>query len=401
MQRINKYLFYALGLFAGMTTLVVQIGPLEANYFSVILAVTVLCGVVSYRKIFIKYDNNEKYLVYFFAFGLVANILSLTFEGSVWKNANINALVMSIFGVFGMLLVYPLQERRQCSAYFIQGFKINCLIQSIWGVIQDIACTIFHIPLNATLGLLHSRTIVSPTYQVVGLGYERAQYCVLLIIGFTVIKNKYIRLLAAVSVILSQSRTGVIMLILMILFMHSFREWMEIIIKVNIKKLVFFVCGIILLFLLKNWIVQSVTLVQNRFIRIEKDASGVKHLSYYTRFFKTLMNMNPVHTFFGYGTATSGFPYTLLYGTNDRGIAWNLESTWLANFWGYGILGFFSWMNWMIRSCCFYYKNNRKIFAIFLSVLIGGFGYQLMPNFIIVTMLSVCLALDQPAGTDG
>ena len=47
---IFSYLFFLLGLFVGVTTIIIGIGPLEANVFTSMLAIIVLLKVFSSKK---------------------------------------------------------------------------------------------------------------------------------------------------------------------------------------------------------------------------------------------------------------------------------------------------------------------------------------------------------------
>lgn len=387
MINIFSVLFYILGLTAGVTTVVIGIGSVEANIFTSVLAITVFLKLITSRSIFLKQNSSEKFLIGFYMFGLIANVASIFYQGSVWKKANISVSFTIVFGVLGLLLVFSEDDLKRWSKFFLNGLKVNCIVQIFWGIAQYLLCEFLHIAMNYQLGLLHSRVTVSPKFQVVGLGYERAQYCVLMIIGIIILKNSYLKVLAAMCIVLTQSRSGIIMLAITLVFMHSLKEWKKLMVPNSMKKLVFIFGLLIGAFVLRNWIASYFSEVQNSFITLDVDASGVKHMSYYSYFINTVRSMNPLNTFFGYGTATSGYPYTVLYGINDRGIAWNLESTWLANFWGYGLPGFICWFTWMTKSCATYFKQNKQIFSVFLAVLTGGLGYQLMPNFIITALI--------------
>lgn len=381
-----KILFFLLGLTANMTTFVVNISIVELNLFSAILYVTVFCGIIIFKKIrYFKGSLSSTPLIYYMAICL-STLLSLLYMPDVWKGANINNLLTTIVGEISFLLLFDEKKMVYLCEYLIKGLKINCIIQSIWAVLQFILCVFAQTPLNYMLGLPNSYPKPLVSYQVCGLGYERAQLCVLLLLGICLFENKFVKFLFFTVIVLTESRCGILMISTYIITSIDYRHIHFHFDKKKIIGMLIALFSIIILFKqLFPYLLNSL----QRFQNMEFEASGSRHISYYIRLWDLIKKVDLFNVIFGFGIYGSGYPYAKNYGTGTLLEPWIVESNWLMVFWGSGIVGFSCWITWFISYLKRFFRVNRKMFGFICSLFIGCIVYALMPNFIVIPFV-VC-----------
>ena len=382
-----------LGLTAGMTAIEIGGSNFRINLFSFLLAISVCLAIIHNRQIVIENNKYDKKLLLYYSVAVFFAILGLIIYRGIWQGASARALFTTLLGEVGFVLFLPFSQRSKLSANFIAGLKVNCLIQSIWAILQFTLFTILRIPLNYRLGLANASSRMDVAHQVTGLGNERAQFCLLLLIGIIITKSTFIKIIFSIAIILTESRSGIIMLIVLAIFSidkSKIKKELHNITRIKLVRNLLIVVGMVIVF---YYIAPFVLNLRARFDDISTDASGMRHLSYYTRLPELVMDKVKIYTsLLGYGLAKSGYPYALYYGT--RGItgltnAWSVESSWVNIFWESGIIGFLFWLNWIIYAIKQSFSIDRKIFGLYVSVLIGGIFYQLFPNFITISLIMV------------
>lgn len=382
---IFNVLFFALGLTAGMDSIGIAVGKIDASIFTVILAITILLKIILQPRLEIDKKTLYSPISIYFLMIYISTMVGFFSLGSMWNFANINYCISFTVGVFGLYFAFSNSQKVNYTNKFMIGLKINCIIQLVWGLVQFFLCQYASISLNGLLNLRNASSVMSPMYQVTGLGWERAEFCLLLSIGFLIYNNIYLKLLFCFCIILTQSRTGLLLIFVIIICSIDYKNISSNLRKIKFTNLLSVVFIIFILFPFRNNLLHYISIVADRIIHMRSDGSGNTHLFYFESLSALLKNNSLFNVLFGFGPGSSGYPYWKSYNFNP-GIAWNVESTWITVFWSTGLVGFAGWITWFIEKII-KTVNDKKVFPLLAGILVAGLFYTLLPGWSFCTLL--------------
>ena len=394
-EKLLNVLFFIMGLTAGMSCIGLYSTSGGITLFTFIQAIVVILGFIGFKI------SKERIISPYFGI-IVCSIISAFMNYLIlpapWKNTAIINLLSNFIGMSSFYLLYSPQTIKKNREYFLRGFKINWKIQIIWCILQFIIGNIYNISLNSSIGLYMAKEL--PATEISGLTWERAELSFLLIIGYVIFKKDYIfRLFSIFCILITSSRTSLIMLIVAVII-QIYRAVRNSIksnkFRLSLKSI--FVVILVFTLIIVYWgkIYEQIYDVVYRTINYTTDASGYTHFIYYKRLPYLVSNIPILNLLFGFSGGCSGYPLAAYLGKNIIS-AWTIESTYLDYFFSFGLIGWVLWLWWMIQQIVKSYKNkNSAAGDIFIVCLIGSIFYTVLSNW----SLSILIILGEYSQTN-
>lgn len=387
MKKFLMILMFLLGLFAGMDALYVKVGPIDMTIFTGLLMIIIITKMVVDPQI---YFHKDKALTIYFCITIVSSIFSFVNVPEEWYKSNIVNLASTLVGIIGLWFLFNDEKKYICAELFLKGFKINCIIQILWAIMQFIMCEFLNLSLNSLCGFRKSRSGLTLAEQVSGLGWERASLCLTMAYAVALYNNVWVKLVAVFIAVICQSRSGLILVLLVILMSLDWQKIKRISYNKLVKSILIFFVICLLVISNLNFIIKLVTSVYMRFTNLDKEASAMGHMSYYRQFLSIIKQCSLGQVLFGFGGASSGYPYTKFYNRfTELEKGWTVESSWLSMFWASGALGFTAFQYWFLGKMNYFRKNNKVVFSLLFAILIGGIGYTLLPTWSEITIIFI------------
>lgn len=414
-SKIEKKLFYILGLFCTFTALKFGGGAAAFNY--VILLIIVL-QFIHKERIFLYAYKVPMYL--FILLMPISIILNFTNISNSIMSDGVGITIKFIFFILPVIILFSDKELCIYRLSFFKGLYMGSWIQLIWGTMQIILYHVNGLILNQIVfgNLLHI-TLESADWasytgigiRATGIGWEPAVYGLSLLFGFAYTDKFYFKVLFAIGILSSTSGTGIITLIALVIYEITIDKYLTIKNKTiegkdeknnSVVKLFFIILVIIVITIIAvicnkdiidNFISYANTSIQ-RITRIilgennNETSTGI-HMLYYQKLIPTLFSGNFIQSLFGYGNFMVGRIYNLLYGLYTN-TAWNPESDFVTILIGNGILGLvlYYFMIYKAFRLCRNVKLRKYLFIIFIS----GFSYLFIRGtftFIIILLLMI------------
>ena len=382
------------------------------NNFSqiIILSSWILLGIISLittsNKVYLKEKNNIlKLWVIFIIFGLFTTTLSKLF--SLFSNTSIVSYI-EVFIIPGAITLYVASK---CGyKYFFKIFEYFMLLCCILGIYEFITKNQFYkfliISENAQYNFLNYGSVLNPNYRLTLFFYHPIYYSIFLdifIIGliFIPLKNKLLQFLGLVlgiiNLILTQSRTGWIALIIIgFIYIVSRR-------KIRITKKNLF--GMIALLLLGTIIVLVIKasspeffnylgeIINTRISEVNQDTlskgSGARLEN--LQLIKFMPNV--YYDIFGGGYGYSN--YLLFQHPASGGWTKAIDNQYLTNFLNFGLIGIV--LNLILLVELIYAslkdKENQFLYLCLLVVFISGFFIDFLGQNSITYLLFILFGM--------
>lgn len=387
MDKFLEVLIFMMGMSAGMDALSLKIGTNEMTVFTFLLMVTVITKLNANTKIYLR--RRDKALTIYFAITIISSMISFVNVPKEWYRSNIVNLISTVFGIIGFWLLFNDNNLKTSAEIFLKGFKINCMIQIFWALMQFIMCQFFQLSLNSFCGLKKARESLTLAEQVSGLGWERASLCLTLVYAIILYNNIWIKLVSVFIAVMCQSRSGLILILIVIFVSMDWRKLKHLNSNKILKAILFAVAVSVLIAVNFELFYKMIVSTYMRFTNLEKEASALGHMSYYQQFPTIITKCYWYQILFGFGGASSGYPYTKFYNRflNIEG-GWSVESSWLGIFWASGLIGFILFLHWFFNKMI-YFRHNKVIFALLVGIFIGGMGYTLLPTWSVLTLIFI------------
>ena len=197
-------------------------------------------------------------------------------------------------------------------------------------------------------------------------------------------------MLCTVAIVLTFSRTGIVLLLLATLFSLDYKKiryWG----KANRKRFIFTVLEVLVVFgiiyIFRDTLISTFVSAMDRFDNLSGEASGLTHIRYYQRFGSIVSSQNLIYTIFGYGPSSSGYPYSFYYNSKLSLNYWTVESTWLAIFFSSGLVGTVSYMIWYFKEMTTKFIERKYVFALMIAIFFSGFLYRFLWSYQFVVLL--------------
>ena len=366
MKKIFNSLFFCLGFFCTMNAVALKIGATSPAVYNFVILGIVLLRILeillgkSQLKLY-KYKYPWYLLFISILFSLIAACFVLTND---WINNSLTLTIKFSVLIFSIILLFDDVKLLNYRKYFFKGLMWAIVIQFIWGIAQLLLWNIAEIQLNQLVfaDLLGSgpqevdwdSLMGGVIMRMTGLSWEPANFAMVLLVGFVLTDSKYLRCLFAFGLIFSTSKTGYIVLILLLFikfikFCWRFKAKVPIKFKITWKKLgmlLIMICGILYVSVFEKERIEGyintffmMTNFLSEALFSNTNVSADIHRSYYTQLFDLWSQTNLFNILFGYGYFSSGYAYQYIIPLASPGFIWNPESDFITMFVGNGIFG--------------------------------------------------------------
>lgn len=395
-DKLIEKLFFIAGLTAGMTCIGLYSGNGGITLFTLIQFLLVLAALFLRHPVIQSDRINSPF------FGLiicivVSPVINCFILPPLWQNRSLKDLLSNILGLASFYLLYGRKDILKYRGHFVKGLKINFVIQAFWTIAQFVIGHVFGVSLNYYIGLYMPKVL--EVTEVSGLTWERAELSLVLIIGYILFEdNLFMRMLAIVCLLLTGSRTALIMASVLVLLTFNYKR---ILLRkthrgIHLKDAVVVFIAIVLLMCFSKTILDMFSKTFYSIKNYRHSGSGMAHFQLYERVFLILTNISLPNLLFGFSGGCSGYPYSLYVGRNI-GLTWTVESTILSYLFSYGIVGLASWFMWMMKSAKDSIMNRENdIGRLFWVIVIGSFFYSLLSNWGLTDLLILAETIKEP-----
>ena len=338
------------------------------------------------RKKFLIHKDLKR--VYFFAISLaISEIFSWTLVDKDWYMLSLRAALKMIMVIF-LILMNSNDILLKIRKDLLAGIKLAAIVNFVWIIFEIIFWKIGNIMLNTVVFGVKTTYEGTNNITYTGLSWERADTVLVFAIVTALSRNIKIRLVCLIGTILTSSRTGLLMLV--IIYAYEIVDFIKKrkgslkIKKETIIKVFIIVMGIFLIFLLKSNLVKYVTNNLNYIIdRIKGFIYNVNeysvseidpHKLYYMWLPYTLKHSNLLQLFFGSGTRISGWLYTAFFGRFQGKGPWSIECDFISILLGNGLLGLLVYYSMLIIG--YFRCRDKQYKAILFMLIITSFTYQ-------------------------
>lgn len=392
------FLFLVLGVFATLTPLEISLGGMSLTIFNLLLIVIVGKRIVIDRNFGLYFKGELSYFL-FAGIVLLSTICNFYSSEMAWSKANLVKSINVCILYMGVVILFSTEEKKKLLECFIKGLYISCLIQMIWGWLQFFAWELFNQSINQLvfselLGINSEGvewTVVKDGHlRLSGFGWEAAYFSLALIVVYLLTPKIYMKLIVAIEICASTSRTGLVLLIVCIMLevvvTGKFKEYAK-------KNSRLFYLGVLAAVCLIGFVLVNPSLIslEGIFDRLEstimslvnKDSSSQTHTRYYTACIGILGKSNWVQRLIGYGISSSGLPFSIYLNQYTNLGPWSIESDIVATLMGTGILGCICYYYWSIKKL-FNLNVKDLSFSLLFVILIGGVFYIYIGTWTIV-----------------
>ncbi len=331
-----------------------QIGNVSVNlYFNIIFAAIMLLLYLKNRGDGFKIPKVSA-LVLFIVFGIISSFISYFTDYPLeHKNIVFRYMISSFVYLIVFLSLYNTNDefKSELEKTFIKALLYAARIQALWGIIQLVFLYGFKFNINEILFkdiLKASNNIYWTTgfftknsfvLRITGLNYENAMFAIVTSIGLALEKNKIWRIVFFLTIVLSLSRTGWIVLIIyyFLLFCKRTNGKRKINKKFLFRSYSFIIIGILAVVFLYNnsqiFSKQVNGIIERLYDNDSNKISANRHMLYYPYgIYILLFGSNFLQLLFGYGMRCSGIAFAInpeilkeLGGTQDYTVAWAVE----------------------------------------------------------------------------
>ena len=296
-----------------------------------------------------------------------------------WLNESIKFTIKFIIFLCPFVIIFSDKELLEYRKCFFRGLFISCMIQLIWEFLQITIWSKFNISINKVIfgdilniQIKNSWTFISDgRFRPSGVSWEPANLALSLIIGFVLSKNIYFKMLYFIVIVLSTSRTGIIVLMIIILCDKIMKKRNNIRLLFSIKDLIILIMFLLVFIVIGyysinntreifNYVSNGIRVTYKKIANIAVDSSALTHIQYYEKIITILKNGSLSNALFGYGTSAAGFPYSKFLGIYTSKTGWNPESDFITLLFGNGFVGLITYYIIIFRAL----KYNKKIKSI-------------------------------------
>jgi len=367
-----------------------------------------LCGAVflySGKVCFFKKSIINVIYINFF-FSIISALL-----GNMYPSYKKAAVVMVIFLFPTYFIAAYLDQKRNFKIryveLFVKAFKLMCLIQLFWVVVQFVLYKGLRIDINKlifvdTLHLLNKASFIrSWVYYPSGLTWHSAILAPMFVMAFVFFKNPLIRLLIIVDATIcgnSTSLIGVVLCICILVFIQIRDNKVKSLIKANSKivaALIVVAVGAVVLIAVTDFGEYIVSRIQYLFERFSdsEDESTAAHLTYYTDCIETMKECNVLQFLFGYGYGCSGFTITEKYHRFLSYGNWSIECDFVDIMISRGIIGFITYYLFLFEIFRKGIKIDKRYAAVIIPIVIEGLGYNVQWDYLFYIEVFMYIAI--------
>lgn len=396
---INFYIWFLIGVFVLMPVFKIGIQENSLAIYNILLIFVCLQQLIIKQKIVIyKY----KIPIYcFFSSILVSSIVSFSIVPNDLANFSMRAGIKLAGLMILLIIVLDDTEIEEAKNAFFKGIDFAAYIEFAWMILQSIVWNLKGISLN-TLFFGTGMAYQNGTMVLSGLSWERADTVLVFSIATAMTENKWLKLVCLLGVIMTSSRTGILMLACIYAFNAIVYMKKQ---KINIEKIkkIILIMPIILIAVIGIFLTQQgminklvgqigyllkrISWVFNGGNDYSRNATD-PHILYYMWLPQALKQISWKQILVGCGTRISGWVYSNLFGYYKHLSAWNIECDFISLILGNGIIG--AVFYYLSLLCIFLKNNDDKVRAIIFMIFVSGFAYQLYTASASLIILVLC-----------
>ncbi|WP_031536221.1 O-antigen ligase family protein [Bacillus sp. MB2021] len=394
MNKTIENLFYLMGILSTLNALMITVGGMQLAMVNFIIILTLILQVCYLKGKIYFYSYKINIYLLFFVF-LVSSIGSYYYLPYMWFSDSFKATIKFLFLLFPFVFLFSEKDITTYRTKFLKGLLISAWIQLIWEFLQLILYYQFSISLNEIIfgNLFHIEInhrwsfIKDGQFRPSGVSWEPANLSLSLLMGFILANGLMGKILFSLGIILSTSRTGIIVWLFclslyIVIYLRKNAgkknsqnvKWSNIL---TIYVTVFLMSIIILYLFMATNIVEVLNHTFERIISgiANDDSSANQHSNYYWQGINIISSSSIFQMFFGYGTTVAGYPFMESYNIFTwLEYPWTPESDFVTLLVGNGIIGFIIYYLILYKNLMLN-RNNLKYWLMILVIIISGIMY--------------------------
>lgn len=390
-KKRNLYSFMTLFGFFAPAPIISVLSITAYVWFLLMLLFIILY--ISFKNKFIISKNFDKNYVLYFICVVISSIICIIRMPREWSY-DVISLGIQFCAVFIIYLFFDVINNKGACCAFLKGVYISSVIQMIWGYLQLILWK-FGIDLNSIIfgEILRMYSDATTQYTLNGdvkvsaFCWNAGNFAPLMIIGFMMSNNIYMKMAFIIISLLSGSRTlmfGIIVCVTLKVFSEIYIN-KKISTRQAVGILTIIVVGIVFVILNGKMISDKIVKIINSlnvFVNYYLEGSTNTHIMYLLKTYDISLKNNMLTNLFGYGPKCSGYAFTSHYNFYANIGKWCVECDYVNILWNYGYIGFMAYYIWLISNIIKCWKNNYLYFVFFSTLLVMGLMYNITFNWV-------------------
>lgn len=274
---------------------------------------------------------------------------------------------------------------------FLSGFKMSCVVQLIWCILQFLFSRIFAMDINRIVFCDFLKIVDRGNVSRYGNGILRlsgisahpASMIPVIIFSWYLLDRWYVKLICIFVATYSANSTMILAVLLclaemlMKFILERFKGR-----RISRKSFVriFFVLLAALVFSITTGIIfdfmEKVIFFVKRIMDLDTTYSSYIHARYYYAIMDVWKFTDIPRILFGYGKGCSGYPFSVLYSQYTSLLSWNVESNLMDAVYGTGIIGTIIYYFWFFENMVRGYKVDYRYSCVFGILFICGLFYD-------------------------
>ncbi len=397
LNKIERLLIAMMGLLCSCGTVIaIGIGDTRLAIVNFVYIIYILYGCLIYilygglkgRKTLTKIKKSQLIILSFFIYiCLISFITYLLDTNELTRRSFTLSLKISVVCIGVSTTWRNSKHREESLSVFLHYFYINAIIQMMWSWLERISYSFWGFRLNdfvfgQILGIKSGHMLTFVEYGRIrpsGLSWEPANLALVLVIGYAISKKTYLKLLFAISLLLTTSSTGLVMLGMIFLYeLYKLFQAKKIKTSQIIAGIGIIVVGGISLIYVEN----KTGLVSFYFDKIsfvlgrsdDSDLNALTHMMYYDIYLQLIPKLGLTKLLFGNGTFMAGQVISLAgFFAYRTGRYWNPETDVITLLLGSGWIGTFLYYLILTKTIKLLRRDELK--KIIIAIFAAGITY--------------------------
>ena len=400
-----KYIYDLDAILWTLTGILINMPILQLNIFGGFGLYNIVLIIILFKRIRNKSVKINKakitFLLYYLCMFISLVIASYTVPRE-WFLSSLRGTIKLAVLMMGLLIILDDTYILKYRSFFFRGVVIAAYVDFVWIVAQALLWNSARVSLNERIFGISMLVQNKGDLVLTGLSWERANAAILFSMAYVLREKTYFRLMCVISVLMTSSRTG--LLLLLIAFVSDFSgKLSKKKIKDVLKKAVVALLAIALFLVVGRMAGMGIVvklferisylITRIQYIYLRTNDWGVNELDYHIQYIlwipEALSSIPVLQAMFGCGTRISGWVYTTVFGRFASGGPWNIECDLAAILFGNGIIGLILYYLSLFKALKFNKRN--KLHTILELFLIGGIVYVFYTSTLSLVVITLCL----------
>lgn len=361
------------------------------------------------RKKSVRMNKAKTTLLLFFLCMFISLIVASYTVPREWFLSSLRGTMKLAVLLMGLLIFLDDTYTLRYRSFFFNGVIVAAYVDFVWIVAQSLLWNIARVSLNERIFGISMLVQNKGDLVLTGLSWERANAAILFSMAYVLCKKPIFRVMCVISVLMTSSRTG--LLLLMIAFLSDFsgklsKKKMQVILKRVIVVILLIALILIIGRTARIGVVVKLferldyLITRIQYIYLKTNDWGANELDFHIQYIlwipKALSSIPFLQTLFGCGTRISGWVYTTVFGRFALGGPWNIECDLAAILFGNGIVGLLLYYLSLFKAI----KLNKRneLHTILYLFLIGGIVYVFYTSTLSLIVITLCLVRPKTEG---